>query len=66
MKRRKLSREQLRAIFAKANGNYYVKVPDISSQYLGVGKTKKEAIKDAKDSLNLIFSDERDRKSVEF
>ena len=49
-------------IFYKRRGQgYFVQEPKISSQYLGVGKTKKEAIKDFNDSLRNIFSNPKDR-----
>jgi len=35
-------------------GGYFAQVPKISSQYLGEGKTKSEAINDAKDSIDKI------------
>ena len=59
MRQRKLTKKQLRAIFAK--GRYYIVNDEISSQYLGSGETLKEAKEDYNDSLDQIFSNKKDR-----
>ena len=46
----------------KKGNRFYVSEPEISSQFLGFGKTKKEAIADFNDSLDKIFSNSRERK----
>ena len=46
----------------KKNGSWFIQEPEISSQFLGTGKTKSKAKEDYNDSLNNIFSDSRDRK----
>ena len=40
--------------FCKQHNMIWARIPKISSQFLGMGKTKKEAIEDVKDSLELL------------
>ncbi|MEK6879414.1 MAG: hypothetical protein AABY22_07400 [Nanoarchaeota archaeon] len=47
----------------KKRNRYFIREPKITTQFLGFGKTKKEAINDFNDSLNHIFSNKKDRVS---
>ena len=38
----------------KQGGQYFAQAPELTSQYLGFGKTKSEAIREAKESIDSV------------